>query len=70
MLKAIDAQGNILTAGNFYNGKHFTMRYTAPKTTALDEVAAEQTQVTKYMHNGQLIIRKNGVEYDVLGNQQ
>ena len=67
---AIDAQGNILTAGNFYNGKHFTMRYTAPKTTALDEVAAEQTQVTKYMHNGQLIIRKNGVEYDVLGNQQ
>ena len=66
---AIDAQGNILTAGNFYNGKHFTMRYNRP-TTALDNVVAEQNQVTKYVQNGQLIIRKNDVEYDVLGNQR
>ena len=66
---ATDAQGNILTAGNFYNGKHFTMRYNRP-TTALDNVVAEQNQVTKYVQNGQLIIRKNDVEYDVLGNQR
>ena len=66
---AVDAQGNILTAGNFYNGKHFTMRYNRP-TTALDNVVAEQNQVTKYVQNGQVIIRKNDVEYDVLGNQR
>lgn len=66
---AVDAQGNILTAGNFYNGKHFTMRYNRP-TTTLDNVVAEQNQVTKYVQNGQVIIRKNDVEYDVLGNQR
>ena len=66
---AIDAQGNILTAGNFYNGEHFTMRYTAPTNTALDNVFAPQQQSTKYIKNGKLIIRNNGAEYDVVGKK-
>ena len=65
---AVDAQGNILTAGNFYNGKHFTMRYNRP-TTALDNVFAPQQQSTKYIKNGKLIIRNNGAEYDVVGKK-
>ncbi len=66
---AIDAQGNILTAGNFYNGKHFTMRYTAPTNTALEDVVIPQQQSTKYIKNGKLIIRNNGSEYDVIGKK-
>ena len=66
---AVDAQGNILTAGNFYNGKHFTMRYNAPANTALDNIFAPQQQSTKYIKNGKLIIRNNGVEYDVIGKK-
>ena len=66
---AIDAQGNILTAGNFYNGKHFTMRYNAPANTALDNIFVPQQQSTKYIKNGKLIIRNNGVEYDVIGKK-
>lgn len=66
---AIDAQGNILTAGNFYNGKHFTMRYTAPTNTALEDVVIPQQQSTKYIKNGKLIIRNNGSEYDVVGKK-
>ena len=66
---AIDAQGNILTAGNFYNGEHFTMRYTAPTNTDLDNVFAPQQQSTKYIKNGKLIIRNNGAEYDVVGKK-
>ena len=66
---AIDAQGNILTAGNFYNGEHFTMRYTAPTNTALDNVFVPQQQSTKYIKNGKLIIRNNGAEYDVVGKK-
>lgn len=66
---AIDAQGNILTAGNFYNGEHFTMRYTAPTNTDLDNVFVPQQQSTKYIKNGKLIIRNNGAEYDVVGKK-
>lgn len=66
---AIDAQGNILTAGNFYNGKHFTMRYTAPTNTALEDVVAPQQQSIKYIQDGKLIIRNNGAEYDVVGKK-
>ena len=66
---AIDAQGNILTAGNFYNGKHFTMRYTAPTNTALEDVVAPQQQSIKYIQDGKLIIRHNGAEYDVVGKK-
>lgn len=65
---AVDAQGNILTAGNFYNGKHFTMRYNRP-TTALDNVFAPQQQSIKYIQDGKLIIRNNGAEYDVVGKK-
>ena len=67
---AIDAQGNILTAGNFYNSKHFTMRYTAPQNTALDDVTTSEQPSIKYIHDGKLIIRKGNVEYDILGNQK
>ena len=67
---AIDAQGNILTAGNFYNGEHFTMRYNAPANTALENVVSTQQQPVKYLQNGQLIIRKGNTEYDILGNQK
>ena len=66
---AIDAKGNILTAGNFYNGKHFTMRYTAPTNTALEDVVAPQQQSIKYIQDGKLIIRNNGAEYDVVGKK-
>ena len=66
---AIDAQGNILTAGNFYNGKHFTMRYTAPINTALEDIMLSQPQSVKYIHDGKLIIRNNGAEYDVVGKK-
>ena len=66
---AIDAQGNILTAGNFYNGKHFTMRYTAPTNTALENIVNPQQQSVKYLQNGQLIIRKGNAEYDVVGKK-
>ena len=66
---AVDAQGNILTAGNFYNGKHFTMRYTAPTNTALEDVVAPQQQSIKYIQDGKLIIRNNGAEYDVVGKK-
>lgn len=66
---AIDAQGNILTAGNFYNGEHFTMHYTVPTNTALDNVFAPQQQSTKYIKNGKLIIRNNGAEYDMVGKK-
>ena len=66
---AIDAQGNILTAGNFYNGKHFTMRYTVPTNTALEDVVAPQQQSIKYIQDGKLIIRNNGAEYDVVGKK-
>ena len=65
---AIDAQGNILTAGNFYNGKHFTMRYTAPANTAVENLVNPQPLTVKFLQNGQLIIRKGNAEYDVLGN--
>ena len=67
---AIDAQGNILTAGNFYNTKHFTMRYTAPQNTALDDVTTSEQPSIKYIQDGKLIIRKGNVEYDILGNQK
>lgn len=67
---AIDAQGNILTAGNFYNSKHFTMRYTAPQNTALDDVTTSEQPSIKYIQDGKLIIRKGNVEYDILGNQK
>ena len=66
---AIDAHGNILTAGNFYNGKHFTMRYTAPINTALEDIMLSQPQSVKYIHDGKLIIRNNGAEYDVVGKK-
>ena len=66
---AIDAQGNILTAGNFYNGKHFTMRYTASTNTALEDVVAPQQQSIKYIQDGKLIIRHNGAEYNVVGKK-
>ena len=66
---AIDAQGNILTAGNFYNGKHFTMRYTAPVNTALEDIVHPKQQSVKYIQNGKLIIRNNGAEYDVVGKK-
>ena len=66
---AVDAQGNILTAGNFYNGKHFTMRYTAPTNTALEDVVAPQQQSIKYIQDGKLIIRNNGAKYDVVGKK-
>lgn len=65
---AIDAQGNILTAGNFYNGKHFTMRYNAPANTAVENLVNPQPLTVKFLQNGQLIIRKGNAEYDVLGN--
>jgi hypothetical protein len=67
---AIDAQGNILTAGNFYNTKHFTMRYTAPQNTALDDVTTSEQPSIKYIQDGKLVIRKGDVEYDILGNQK
>ena len=66
---AIDAQGNILTAGNFYNGKHFTMRYTAPVNTALEDIVLPKQQSVKYIQDGKLIIRNNGSEYDVVGKK-
>lgn len=66
---AIDAKGNILTAGNFYNGKHFTMRYTAPINTALEEIMLSKPQSVKYIQDGKLIIRNNGAEYDVVGKK-
>ena len=66
---AIDAKGNILTAGNFYNGKHFTMRYTAPINTALEEIILPKQQSVKYIQDGKLIIRNNGAEYDVVGKK-
>lgn len=66
---AIDAKGNILTAGNFYNGKHFTMRYTAPINTALEEIILPKQQSVKYIQDGKLIIRNNGSKYDVVGKK-
>ena len=66
---AIDAKGNILTAGNFYNGKHFTMRYTAPINTALEEIMLSKPQSVKYIQDGKLIIRNNGAKYDVVGKK-
>ena len=66
---AIDAKGNILTAGNFYNGKHFTMRYTAPINTALEEIILPKQQSVKYIQDGKLIIRNNGAKYDVVGKK-
>lgn len=66
---AIDAQGNILTAGNFYNGKHFTMRYTAPINTALEDIILPKQQSVKYIQDGKLIIRNNGAKYDVVGKR-
>jgi hypothetical protein len=38
------------------------------KNQALDEVA-EKARSIKYFENGQLIIEKNGVKYNVLGSQ-
>ena len=66
---AIDAQGNILTAGNFYNGEHFTMRYTAPINTALEDIILPKQQSVKYIQDGKLIIRNNGSKYDVVGKK-
>lgn len=66
---AIDAKGNILTAGNFYNGKHFTMRYTVPVNTALEDIVLPKQQSVKYIQDGKLIIRNNGSEYDVVGKK-
>ena len=66
---AIDAKGNILTAGNFYNGKHFTMRYTAPVNTALEDIMLSKPQSVKYIQDGKLIIRNNGTKYDVTGKK-
>ena len=66
---AIDAKGNILTAGNFYNGKHFTMRYTAPVNTALEDIVLPKQQSVKYIQDGKLFIRNNGAEYDVVGKK-
>ena len=66
---AIDAKGNILTAGNFYNGKHFTMRYTAPINTALEDIILPKQQSVKYIQDGKLIIRNNGAKYDVVGKK-
>ena len=64
---AVDKQGNILTAGNFYNGKHFTMRYTVP-TTSVETILTDKDQDNKFFRNGQLIIRKGDMEFTILGN--
>lgn len=67
---AVSNTGDLLTAGNFYNGKHFTMTAVGlmPVSTDVEHIQAPATYVEKFMRNGQVIIRKNGVEYNLLGN--
>jgi hypothetical protein len=63
----VDAAGNISLSGRFRNNKHFTMKYTTP-TTAVENISTPATYVEKFIRNGQVIIRKNGIEYNLLGN--
>lgn len=67
---SIGKTGNFLAAGNFYNAKHYTITGVGlmPVSTDVENIQAPATYVEKFMRNGQVIIRKNGVEYDLLGN--
>ena len=65
---AYGADGSILLAGNFDNGKHFTMTYT-PIISSTENVIIPENKVQKIIRNGQIIIVKDGVEYSVLGNK-
>ena len=63
----VKENGDILIIGYFYNGKHFTMNYTAPISSAVDNIWNIGNQVETFMRDGQVIIRKNGVEYNLMG---
>jgi hypothetical protein len=62
----VDAAGNIKLTGKFANGKDFVMTRTT--ATSLDNVTSIFGEIEKVLRNGQIVIRKNGMEYDMLGN--
>lgn len=62
----VEENGNFLMAGNFYNGKHYTINYTNP-TTNVENITTEE-KIVKLMRDGQIIIRKGNQEYTILGN--
>lgn len=48
------------------NGK-FCIAFPENPSTRVDEVAAEGVKVTKTLRNGQMVIERNGTQYDVMG---
>jgi hypothetical protein len=50
-----------------YSGAKVTITYTV-SDVAVDNVISPEMQAQKIIQNGRLVILKNGIEYDVLGN--
>jgi hypothetical protein len=67
---AYGADGSLLVAGNFANGKHYTMtaeNVKMPNPTAVENIDKDNTNVAKRIVNGQLLIIRNGKTYTATG---
>lgn len=66
----IEENGNITLAGNFYNGKHYTITITGASivTNVENTTIPQENAVEKLLRNGQVVIRRGDMEYTILGN--
>ena len=62
----MDNNGGFLTTGNLHNGKYFSITCTLPGSN-VENVVFDKAHVEKLMREGQIIIRIDGVEYDIQG---
>ncbi len=63
----VDEKGDISFVFKTYGGTTVNATYGEPEV-AVENIIAPEKQAQKVLQNGRLIILKNGIEYDVLGN--
>lgn len=61
--------GTLTKYGNIYEFNKRCWIHEIKKGEAVDNVATEQQKAVKVVRNGQIYIRKNGVEYNILGTE-
>ncbi len=63
----VEENGNFTFVFKTYSGTTVTTAYTV-SDVAVDNVIAPENKARKIMQNGRLLILKDGIEYDILGN--
>lgn len=61
--------GTLTKYGSVYEFNKRCWIYSIKKGSAVENVAAEQQKAVKIVRNGQIYIRKDGVEYNILGTE-